>query len=78
MKGLLAIPLFAVAAYWMLTHPIPWYIKGGLIVGAFLLAVQQLGQYSPTAARFILGIVAAAVWGFILGIAALASGNRRR
>jgi hypothetical protein len=70
---LLPLVLFVIAASWVLSHPLPGGIKLGMVVVAYVLALQWLGQYSPVMARGLAHLTVYVIIGMIEGIMSLCS-----
>jgi len=77
LNGWLAVALFIGGVAWVVTHPVFWWVKGGLIVGAYCLGIQWLKQYSPYWAKFIAVTTIQIIFAFIGGILGT-SGRRGR
>ena len=75
-NGPLALALFVAAAYWVVTHPVPWYAQGGLFVAAYALVIHWIYQYSPFAARWILSTTLLIIFAIIKGVLSISSGRR--
>jgi Na+/glutamate symporter len=73
---LLPLVLFVIAASWVLSHQIPGGVKFGMVVVAYVLALQWLGQYSPVAARGLAHLTVYVIIGMITGIMSLCGGKR--
>jgi hypothetical protein len=70
---LLPLVLFVIAASWVLSHQIPGGVKFGIVVVAYVLALQWLGQYSPVMARGLAQLTVFVIIGMIEGIMSLCS-----
>ena len=77
LNGPLTIFMVAVAVGWMLTHSMPGYVKFGLVVAAYVLAIHWLGQYYPRLARGIASFTVLVIFGIISGILSMGKGGRR-
>ena len=73
----LALALVAVAGYWVLSHPVPWYVKGGVVVGAYFLALQWLHQYHPRTARWIGSTTLLLIFEMVRAVLNVGGGRKR-